>query len=139
MRSSPRVGLGQVHVSEQDKDVGGDRPEVDGGQRGRPGRRSVEDRRSAVLELIGGKATVDQLARRYGVKSETVEGWRQDALEGLEAALRRGTGRTGRELELEKENRELRGAVTDLSIEKAILKRELDKCRPPSVPARSRR
>jgi transposase-like protein len=92
-----------------------------------------------VLELMGGKATVDQLARRYGVKPETVEGWRQDAMDGLEAALRRGNGRSGRELELEKENRELRGAVTDLSIEKAILKRELDKCRPPSVPARSRR
>lgn len=126
-------------MSEQQQGVAEDRPEADGGQRGRPGRRSVEERRSAVLELISGKATVDQLARRYGVKADTVEGWRQDALDGLEGALRRGTGRTARELELEKENRELRGAVTDLSIEKAILKRELDKCRPPSVPARSRR
>ena len=128
-------------MSEQRQGVAEDRPEVEGGQRGRPGRRSVEERRSAVLELISGKATVDQLARRYGVEPETVEAWRQDAMDGLEAALRRGTGRTARELELEleKENRELRGAVTDLSIEKAILKRELDKCRPPSVPARSRR
>ena len=44
--------------------------------RGRPGRRSAEDRRLAVLELLSDKATVDQLARRYGVTSETVEGWR---------------------------------------------------------------
>ena len=35
-----------------------DRGEIDGGQRGRPGRRSVEERKTAVLELISGKATV---------------------------------------------------------------------------------
>lgn len=124
-------------MSEEKSDK--DRDEVDGAQRGRPGRRSVEDRKAAVLELISGKATVDQLARRFGVRPETIEGWRTDALAGIEEALRRGTGRTPREVELEKENRELRDTVTDLSIDKALLKRELDKCRPPSGPARSRR
>lgn len=51
-------------------------------RRGRPGRRSVEDRASAVLELLSGKAGVDELARRFGVHPSTVEKWRQDALEG---------------------------------------------------------
>ena len=63
-----------------------DRGEIDGGQRGRPGRRSVEERKTAVLELISGKATVDQLARRFGVRPETIEGWRTDALAGIEEA-----------------------------------------------------
>ena len=119
--------------------VDNDRDEVDGAQRGRPGRRSVEERKAAVLELISGKATVDQLGRRFGVTPETIEGWRVDALAGIVEALRRGTGRTQREVALERENRELRDTVTDLSIDKALLKREPDKCRPPSGPARSRR
>ncbi|MGC3998577.1 MAG: hypothetical protein QM767_14370 [Anaeromyxobacter sp.] len=63
--------------------------------RGRPGRRSAEDRRRAVLELLGGKATVDQVAMRFGVLPETVEGWRADALAGIDAALRQGTGEVG--------------------------------------------
>lgn len=116
-----------------------DRPEENGAQRGRPGRRSAADRTAAVLELMAGKATVDQLARRFGVRPETIEGWRQDALGGIEQAMRQGSGRSAREAELEREVRDLRAAVTDLSIDKALLKRELDKCRPPSGPARSSR
>ena len=44
--------------------------------RSRPGRRSAEDREKAVLELMSGKATVDQVARRLGVQPSTVEKWR---------------------------------------------------------------
>jgi transposase-like protein len=42
--------------------------------RARPGRRTVEERQRAVLELMAGKATVDQIARRLGVHASTVEG-----------------------------------------------------------------
>ncbi len=42
--------------------------------RGRSGRRTVEARRRAVLELLGGKAAVDQVAIRFGVLPQTVEG-----------------------------------------------------------------
>ena len=48
--------------------------------RGRPGRRSAEERTEAVLELLSGKASVDQIARRFGVRASTVEGWRDQAL-----------------------------------------------------------
>ncbi len=44
--------------------------------RSRPGRRTNEERKAAVLELLGGKASVDLIAQRYGVLPETVEGWR---------------------------------------------------------------
>ena len=72
-------------------------PEGESVVRGRPGRRTVEERQQAVLDLLAGKASVDQLARRLGVLPVTVEGWRQDALAGVADALRRGSGKTARE------------------------------------------
>jgi hypothetical protein len=47
-----------------DKEHTEEREEVDGAHWGRPGRRSVQDRKDAVLQLLAGKATVDQLARQ---------------------------------------------------------------------------
>lgn len=106
--------------------------------RGRPGRRSVEERRSAVMELLAGKASVDQLARRYGVKPETIEGWREEAVGAIDEALRRGTGKGARELELERENRLLKDALTRQTMKSELLERALEG-RPPTVPGRSRR
>jgi transposase-like protein len=94
-------------------------------RRGRPGRRSVEDRASAVIELLSGKASIDQLARRFGVHTATVEKWRQDALDGMAVALRQGTGKSGRELELEKRIKDLERAFTDVAIKKELLERFL--------------
>jgi transposase-like protein len=109
--------------------------------RARPGRRTVEERQQAVLELMAGKATVDQIARRLGVHASTVEGWRQDALDGMAEALRRGNGKTPRELELEKKADQLEKVVTKLSIQKCLLEQALDVEREgrPIVPARSKR
>lgn len=109
--------------------------------RARPGRRSVEERQRAVLEVLGGKATVDQVARRLGVLPETVEGWRQDALGGIEESLRRGSGKTPRELELEKEVDKLKRVVTSTAIEKCLLEQalEVERKKRPTPPARSRR
>jgi transposase-like protein len=94
-------------------------------RRGRPGRRSVEDRAQAVLELLSGKAGVDQLARRFGVHPSTVERWRQDALEGISLALRQGTGKSPRELELEKRLKQVERAFTDVAIKKELLEKFL--------------
>ena len=109
-------------------------------ERVRPGRRSVDERQQAVLELFAGKATVDQLARRFGVKPETIESWRLEALEAMREGFRRGS-KSPRERELERENSQLKAAVTESSIAQALLKRELEAARSanPSRPARSRR
>jgi transposase-like protein len=109
--------------------------------RARPGRRTVEERQQAVLELMAGKATVDQIARRLGVHAATVDGWRQDALAGVEQALRRGSGKTAAELELERKYRDLEKVVTTLSIQKCLLEQALDieRAGRPTEPARSRR
>lgn len=109
--------------------------------RARPGRRTVEERQHAVLELMAGKATIDQIARRLGVHAATVEGWRTDALAGVEQALRRGTGKSAAELELERKHRDLEKVVTTLSIQKCLLENalETERARRPTGPARSRR
>ena len=112
-------------------------PEV----RARPGRRTAEERQQAVLDLMGGKATADQIARRLGVHASTVEGWRQDALAGMAEALRRGNGQSAREVELEKEVRQLRHVVTQSAIKAALLEQALDieRQKRPTGPARSGR
>jgi transposase-like protein len=109
--------------------------------RARPGRRTVEERQRAVLEGLAGKATVDQVARRLGVHASTVEGWRQDALVGVEQALRRGSGKSAAELELERKHRDLEKVVTTLSIQKCLLEQalEVERKARPTGPARSRR
>lgn len=79
------------------------------------------------MQLLGGKATVDQIATRLGVLPATVEGWREDALAGMGEALRRGNAKSPREQELERENRELREALTETAIGKALLEQALKK------------
>ena len=93
------------------------------------------------MELFAGKATIDQIARRLGVHAATVEGWRQDALDGVAEALRRGSGKTPAELLLERKNQELEQVVTKLSIQKCLLENALDteRAHRPIVPARSKR
>jgi transposase-like protein len=109
--------------------------------RARPGRRTVEERQQAVLDLLAGKATVDQIARRLGVQASTVEGWREDAMGGIAEALRRGSGKTPGELELERKHRDLEKVVTQLSIQKCLLEQalEIEREKHPIVPARSKR
>lgn len=110
--------------------------------RGRPGRRTVAERQEAVLALLSGKSSVDQVARQYGVLPETVLGWRDAALEGISAALVQGDGRTERERALEKELRELKEAFGRVSIERALAVKAVEEWKEqtrPSRPARSRR
>jgi len=66
----------------------------EGGTRGRPGKRSVEEKRQAVLDVLSGKATVAQVARRLCVLPETVESWREEALDAMTAAFRQGPTRS---------------------------------------------
>jgi transposase-like protein len=107
--------------------------------RGRPVRRTVEERRRAVLELLGGKATVDQVAMRFGVLPQTVEGWRDDALAGIDAAMKQGTGKSARELDLEAEVEVLRETALNATMQVTLLQKAMGIKPRPSRPARSRR
>ena len=88
----------------------------------------------AVLELLAGKASVDQIARRHGVQAETVERWREVALEGLATSMRQGSGKSGRELALERELRDLEQVFTRVAMQKELLERALSER--PSPPRR---
>jgi transposase-like protein len=88
----------------------------------------------AVLELLAGKASVDQIARRHGVQAETVERWREVALEGLATSMRQGSGKSGRELALERELRDLEQVFTRVAMQKELLERALNER--PSPPRR---
>lgn len=103
--------------------------------RGRPGRRGVEERTQAVLELLAGKSSVQQLALRFGVREETIESWRADALAGISETFRRGTSKSARERELERELEGLKAAFTDLAIRHELVDRALRNR--PSRPGRS--
>ena len=83
------------------------------GRRVRPGRRSTPEKLEAVKAILSGKATVDAVAQKYGVKAETVAQWRDQALAALEDAM--GTNEHGspRERELERENKRLQKALAD--------------------------
>lgn len=118
-------------------DTTSDSPDV---RRGRPGRSSADDRREAVLQLLSGKATVDQLAMRYGVYPSTIESWRYEALAGIEETFKRGSSKTAREAELEREKELLSESVTRLTMQVTLLQRAMgiDGARP-TRPARSRR
>jgi transposase-like protein len=125
------------HVSENEW-AREEREQVDGAQRGRPGRPSVAERQAAVLALMSGKASVDQLALKYGVRPETIEGWREQALAGVEAAFRQG-GRTERERELERENTLLKSALTRATMKAELMENALEQFGGPRVPTRSRK
>jgi transposase-like protein len=101
-----------------------------GVRRGRPGRRSTEERTQAVLELLSGKASVDQIAFRFGVQPSTVQRWREMALEAVEASLRQGSAKTSQELALEKKLRGLERAFTDLAIRHELVQKALAMRRP---------
>lgn len=106
---------------------GTERSEVESapsGRRGQPGRRSVEDKVAAIRELMAGRATVDQLALRFGVRAETIEGWRAEAMGAIEQAFRKGP--SPEERALAKQYGALQKAFTDLAIRHELATRYIE-------------
>jgi len=99
--------------------------EADAALRGRPGRRTAAERTEAVLALLSGKASVDQVALRFGVQAGTVARWREQALEAIEGALRTGNVKSPREQQLEKKLTSLEKAFTNLAIKHELVERAL--------------
>ena len=95
-----------------------------------------------MLELLSGKASLDQVARQYGVSADTVAGWRERALQGIQEALAQGDQGSARERELAKENQQLREALSQVTVERALALKAVEEWKRssrPSRPARSRR
>ena len=120
-RRRGRIGSGA-------SEAGAERSEAEGSdalRRGRPGRRTADERTQAVLQLLSGKASVDQLALRFGVQAETIERWRAQALEGIEGALRTGNVHSEREQTLSRELETLEKAFTRLAMKHELVERAL--------------
>jgi len=67
----------------------------------------------------------------------SVERWREVALKGIEQSMRQGSGRTKRELDLERKLRSLERAFTDLAIRHELVERALSQR--PTRPGKSSR
>ena len=109
--------------------------------RGRPGRRSAAERREAVMSVLSGKASIDMVAKQYGVLPSTVEGWREAAVLAIEQAMAQGTS-TPKERELSAKVEELEVALKRISVDFALAMNgveEWKKTARPTRPARSRR
>jgi transposase-like protein len=109
--------------------------------RGRPGRRSAAERREAVMALLSGKATADNLAKQYGVHVDTILSC-DAAVAAIDQAMVVGGGPSPREKELEQQNAELRSALAQAVVERSIAMKgveEWKRASRPSRPARSRR
>lgn len=94
------------------------------------------------MALLAGKASVDQVAKQYGVLPSTVEGWRDAAVAAVEQAMVVGGGPSAKERELEREVSQLRSALAQATLERAIAMQGVDEWKRasrPSRPARSRR
>lgn len=110
-------------------------------KRGRPGRRSAKERREVVMALLSGRASVDQLARQYGVTSTTIENWRDAAVIAIEQAMNISGGPSARERELERELAETKSALARVSVERALAIEAVEEWKKerPTRPVRSRR
>jgi transposase-like protein len=106
-------------------------------ERGRPGKRGIEEKRQAVLDLLAGEATVEQLAKRLAVLPETIEGWRAEALAAIAGALRQKPQASERERQLERDKESLERVVTKLVMKAELLERAMEMRRNPSRPGRS--
>jgi transposase len=89
------------------------------------------------MDLLSGKATVDQLASRFGVHPEVIEKWRALAMDAVAAVMRQGTGRSSRESDLAKKLKSLERAFADLAIRHEVVQRTLDER--PTRPGKSQR
>jgi transposase-like protein len=109
------------------------------GTRGRPGKRSIEEKRQAVLDVLSGKATIAQIAKRLCVLPETVESWKEDALAAMAGAFRQGSTQSEEDKKLAAENAQLKRVVVKLEMQKELLENalETERNKRPTRPGRS--
>jgi transposase-like protein len=114
-------------------------PGVEAETRGRPGKRSIEEKRQAVLDILSGKATVAQIAKRLCVLPETVESWKEDALAAMAGAFRQGPTQSDEDKKLATENAQLKRVVVKLEMQKELLENalEMERNKRPTRPGRS--
>ena len=91
---------------------------------------SVRERREVVLMLLRREEPATALARRYGVSEVTLNRWRDEFIQGGEAAMVNGKGAANgssrRVQELERALAERDRVIGELTIANRILKKTAD-------------
>jgi transposase-like protein len=92
---------------------------------------SPAQRREVVLMMLRREEPIAVLARRYGVSETTLHHWREDFLQGGEAALSYGRGKKARAeaeriRQLERDLAKRDQVIGELTIANRILKKNAD-------------
>ncbi len=82
------------------------------------------DKRDALLQLLRSKVDVDEIAHELGVDVAAAQGWRSDALAGIEQAVERGTGKTAAQLDLQPNHRRIQMLVTSMVANQCLSDRQ---------------
>lgn len=84
----------------------------------------VDARLTAVLAVLKGEESLEAIARRHGVSSNTLSRWKQEFLEGGRERLKgKGTKPSSREKELETEVRKRDQLIGELVVANELLKK----------------
>ena len=85
---------------------------------------TVEQKLEIVLAALKAEESISQLCRRHGVSETALYRWRELFLEAGRSGLANGKGRaSSKELQLERENEELKKTVGELTMANRLLKK----------------
>ena len=84
----------------------------------RASKKSPDEKLRVVLSVLRGEVSASEAARRAGVSEQSVHNWKKIFLESGRDGLAQGRQRrSGRELELEAENEELKAALGEAHVQ----------------------
>ncbi|MEM3118082.1 MAG: transposase [Nitrososphaerales archaeon] len=83
---------------------------------------TAEEKTRIVMEVLTTSAPLSEICSRYNVQPSMVYKWKQDFIDGGSRALA-GKVASGREKQLERENRKLKEIVADLTLANEIFKK----------------
>lgn len=88
------------------------------------GRRSAftpAQKRDAVMAVLSKRKTISEVCRELGITGQTFARWRQQALDGMEAALADRAEQSGREAVLERKLDDAERTIGRLALENDLL------------------
>lgn len=102
----------------------------------RASKKSPDEKLRVVLSVLRGELAASEAARRAGVSEQSVHNWKKTFLEsGRDGLARGGQRRSGRELELEAENEELKAALGEAHVQLRVWRKGAEYL-PPSATSR---
>lgn len=82
-----------------------------------------EEKKQIILAAVKSEESVAELCRRHGIHDVQYYKWKRQFIEGGTEALGRDGKQTSREMQLLRENEELKRIIGDLTIENQFLKK----------------